>query len=287
MTLEETTETNSPHIIVLGNEKGGVGKTTVSFHVIMGLLDRGYKVSSIDIDSRQRSLSNYLENRRNYIIKNRVKLPFPSHFIINKSKLDSEVEAMRDEKERFVGCLKRASDKSDFIVVDAPGNDTYMSRLAHSYADTLITPINDSFIDLNVLAKIDEETNKVEKHGVYSEMVWEAKINNAKRSSGETDWIVVRNRLSNLDAKNKRNMSEALENLSKRVGCRVADGFSERVIYRELFLKGLSLLDIIENETDVKVSMTHIAARQELRSFLDFLKLDSKVQPKQKELASV
>ncbi|MDA0781350.1 MAG: division plane positioning ATPase MipZ [Rickettsiales bacterium] len=265
-----------PHIIVLGNEKGGAGKTTTSMHVISSLLYDGYAVSSIDLDSRQRSLSNYLENRKKYTQTHQVELPSPSHYIINNSRLDSQVEGNLDEQKRFEECLKRASLSSDFIVVDSPGNDTYLSRLAHSYADTIVTPINDSFVDLNVLAKVNEDDLRVDRHGVYSEMVWEAKIYRAQRDKGEIDWVVLRNRLTNIDAKNKRKVAEALNNFSKRVRCRLAEGFSERVIYRELFLQGLTLLDLASDKVEFDMKMSHVAARQELRKFMDFLQLEKK-----------
>ncbi|MCE3233013.1 MAG: ATPase [Rickettsiaceae bacterium] len=275
--MSKSNDSKKPHIIVLGNEKGGAGKTTTAMHLIISLLYDGYRVSSIDIDARQRSLSNYLDNRRNYVSKNGVDLPIPAHFIINKSRLDSEEEAKADEKERFLEHLDKASERSDFVIIDAPGNDTYLSRLAHSYADTIITPINDSFIDLSVLAKVDDENFRVERHGVYSEMVWEAKIYRAQRDKGEIDWVVLRNRLTNLDAANKRNMATALENFSKRVGCRLAEGFSERVIYRELFLKGVTLLDVVGKNAKFDTKLSHVAARHELREFMDFLRLNTKI----------
>lgn len=265
-----------PHIIVLGNEKGGAGKTTTSMHVISSLLYDGYAVSSIDLDSRQRSLSNYLENRKKYMQSHQIELPISSHYIINKSRLDSQIEGNLDEEKRFEECLKRASQNSDFIVVDSPGNDTHLSRLAHSYADTIVTPINDSFVDLNVLARVSDGDLKVERHGVYSEMVWEAKIYRAQRDKGEIDWVVLRNRLTNIDAKNKRKVAEALKNFSKRVRCRLAEGFSERVIYRELFLQGLTLLDLVNDDVNFSMKMSHVAARQELRKFMDFLQLEQK-----------
>lgn len=266
-----------PHIIVVGNEKGGVGKTTTAVHLMINLLYDGYKVSSIDIDSRQRSISHFLENRRNYILSQKINLPFPSHFIINRSRLDSAEESKKDERSRFLECIKRAGEEGDFIIIDAPGADSYMSRIAHSYADTIITPINDSFIDLNVLARVDDESLKVERHGIYSEMVWEAKVNRAKRSNTEIDWVILRNRLTNIDARNKRRMAVALHNFSKRVGCRLAKGFGERVIYRELFLKGLSLLDIMAEGSEFNVKMSHITARQELREMMEFLEIEKKV----------
>ena len=277
------TEQNLAHIIVVGNEKGGAGKTTTAMHIIASLLYEGYSVTSVDLDSRQRSLSNYLENRRNYITQNNSSIPLPSHMIINASDLDSKEEAQKDEEAKFIECINKASKQSQFIVIDAPGNDTFLSRLAHSYADTLITPINDSFIDLNLLAKVDGKDFKVEKHGIYSDIVWRAKIQRAQRDKGEVDWIVIRNRLTNIDAKNKRNMAAALKNFSKRLGCRLANGFSERVIYRELFLQGLTLLDV----PGEKLRLTHVAARQELRKFVDFLNFEEKLaKVKEKQLDS-
>ena len=266
------------HIIVLGNEKGGAGKTTTAVHIITSLLYKGFSVNSIDIDSRQLSLTHYLENRQAYAQKNNIELPNPTHHVINKSRLDSELESNEDEKRRFVDCLEHNKKDCDFIIIDCPGSDTYLSRLAHSYADTVVTPINDSFVDLNVLACIDDNTNKVERHGVYSEMVWEAKIYRAQRDKGEIDWVVLRNRLTNIDAKNKRNVADALNNFANRVRCRVAEGFSERVIYRELFLKGLTLLDITNEKTNVSMNISHVAARQELRGFMEFLNVEGKAQ---------
>lgn len=261
-----------PKIIVFGNEKGGVGKTTTAIHIILSLMYQGKRVTSIDIDSRQRSISHYLQNRRNHIVENKIDLPFPNHFIINASKLDSTKQKKIDETQRFLQCLDKSANHSDFIVIDSPGNDTFMSRLAHSYADIIITPINDSFVDLNLLAHIDDETLQVKNYGVYSEMIWQAKLQNAKRSNSQVDWVVVRNRLSSINAKNKQRVGSSLENISKKVGFRISNGLSERVIYRELYLKGLSLLDIMDKKSGVKTQVSHIAARQELRNLMSFLK---------------
>lgn len=271
--------TNNPYVIVVGNEKGGVGKTTISMHIITSLLYDGFAVSSIDIDSRQRSLSNYLENRSKTITEKNLAIPMPSHLVVNKSKLDSLMEGEADENTRFTEALKEARGRSDVIVIDAPGNDTFLSRLAHSYADTIITPINDSFIDLNLLAKIEDGTFRMDRHGLYSEVVWQAKMQRAQRSGGEVDWVILRNRLSHIDAHNKRNMLIALGNFASRSGSRLAEGLSERVIYKELFLKGMTLLDVMGEGSDVGVTMSHVAARQELRKFMDFLNLSVKINP--------
>lgn len=260
------------YVIVIGNEKGGCGKTTTGMHLIVALLRMGFSVGSIDIDSRQRSLSRYLENRRQTMLKEDIELPQPQHIVVQKSPFNIVQEAEADEHERFTKALSRVQSANDFVVIDSPGSDTYLARVAHAYANTVITPINDSFVDLDVLANVDGQTMKIIKPSIYSEMMWEQKLQRAKRDGGSIEWIVMRNRLSNIDAKNKRFMTQVTGELSRRIGFRVAPGFSERVIFREMFLQGLTVLDIMEAK-GANISMSHIAARQEVRDLLRTLKI--------------
>jgi chromosome partitioning protein len=268
-----TSSLRRAHVIIVGNEKGGSGKTTTTMHLIVALLRLGFSVGSIDIDSRQRSLTRYFENRRQTIAKQGTSLPMPHHIVIQKSPFDSVEEAKADERDRFAKGLARVYGTCDFVVIDTPGNDTYLSRLAHSFANTVITPINDSFVDLDVLASVDGETLNIVKPSIYSEMVWEQKLQRAKRDGGSIDWIVMRNRLSNIDARNKRFMTKVTDELARRIGFRVAPGFSERVIFREMFLQGLTVLDVLETDNGGKLSISHVAARQEVRSLLQVLKI--------------
>jgi chromosome partitioning protein len=272
-TPEQTAPYHKAHIIIVGNEKGGCGKTTTTMHLIVALLRLGFSVGCIDLDSRQRSLTRYVENRRQTVAKEGTSLPMPRHAVVNKSPFDSHEEAKKDERERFAQSLSTMYGTNDFVVIDTPGNDTYLSRLAHSFADTIITPINDSFVDLDVLASVDGRTLEIVKPSIYSEIVWEQKLQRAKRDGGSIDWIVMRNRLSNIDAKNKRFMAKVTLELARRIGFRAAPGFSERVIFRELFLQGLTVLDVME-AANVKISMSHIAARQEVRDLLKTLNID-------------
>ena len=261
-------ENKTPYIIVLGNEKGGTGKSTTAMHLIVSLLRAGFKVGALDIDARQGTLSRYLENRaRTAQEKNfdAATLPLPEHRALFSSDNINQEKAQEEDTLK----LKEAIDSlknNDFIVMDTPGHNLYLSRIAHSYADTLITPLNDSFVDLDVIAHVSPNDFSIQKPSLYAEWVWEQKKNRAVRDRASIDWIVLRNRLTNIYAKNKENMEMVLNALSKRIGFRLVTGFGERVIFRELFLSGLTLLDL--KETGENLSISHVAARQELRALL-------------------
>lgn len=261
-----------PHIIVLGNEKGGSGKSTTAMHVVISLLRLGKKVTAIDLDSRQRSLTRYLENRKDWCERNALDLPFPRSFVVDRSELDNGQEARQQEQEAFDAVLDTVSN-FDFIVIDSPGSDTYLSRIGHAVADTLITPLNDSFVDFDLLAEINPDTYEVLGPSLYSELVWDSRKNRAMNERASIDWIVMRNRVSSLDAKNKRRVGEVLTALAPRIGFRIAPGFGERVIFRELFPSGQTLLDLAEGNPDFRMSMSHVAARQEVRDLMNTLNL--------------
>lgn len=262
-----------PHIITLGNEKGGSGKTTTSMHIIATLLKEGQRVGSIDLDSRQRSLTRYVENRAAWAEANGVDLVMPAHRVIAPSQAASRDQAEADGLEAFKQALDELSAASDFIVIDCPGHDTAFARHGHQVADTLVTPLNDSFVDLDLIARVDPQTYKLKGPSLYAEMVWEARKRRALADKGKIDWIVMRNRLSSLDAKNKRRVQKILDQLERRIGFRQAPGFGERVIFREMFPSGLTLLDLTDEGVEAQLSMSHIAARAEIRSLFDALSL--------------
>lgn len=249
------------HIIVLGNEKGGSGKSTTAMHLTVAMLREGRSVASFDLDSRQATLSRYIENRAKLQTGGGRRPPMPIH---NRPALD-DVDGLA----RLVDELRG---KVDAIVIDSPGADTPLARHAHGLADTLITPLNDSFIDVDGLAIVDPDSFAVLRPSHYAEFVWEQRKRRALERRPAIDWIVMRNRLSARDTRNKSNVAAVLEALSKRIGFRLAPGFGDRLIFRELFLKGLTLLDMKE-EAFGAANMSHLAARQEVRALLATLRL--------------
>ena len=272
------------HVIVLGNEKGGSGKSTAAMHLVVALLKGGARVAAIDLDLRQRSLSRYIENRRKFSEINDVSLDFPIVPVVEASDRDSREASRQEETERLTGTLQSLS-ACEFVVIDCPGANTHLSRIAHLHADTIVTPLNDSFVDFDLLARLDSETGKVAGPSLYSEMVWTARKQRALTGvPGGIDWVVMRNRVSATRARNKRRMAEQLEDLSGRIGFRLARGFGDRMIYRELFPMGLTLLDLGGKKAPVRLStMSHVTARLEIRSLVASLNLPA---PEQREEAA-
>ncbi len=259
------------HVIVVGNEKGGAGKTTTAMHLAAFLLGRGFAVGTLDLDIRQRSFSRYIENRLRWAERRR--MPMPEHIEIPKAQGDRLSVIQDMEQRNFIRAMAHLRSRCRFIVADCPGADSYLSRLAHAMADTLITPVNDSFVDFDLLARVDPDTLALKGPSIYSEMVWECRKARAEADRGEIDWVVMRNRTSHIYAKNRERVDTALEQLSKRLGFRVVNGLSERVIFREMFPAGLTLLDLTEDEANTNLTMSHVAARAEIRHMIKELAL--------------
>lgn len=262
------------HIVVLANEKGGSGKTTTAMHVIASLLQTGQKVAAIDIDSRQLSLTRYIANRRHWAKKTGASLGVPEIHSVPRAPGRSIDENEAIEFAAFAAAINAVEQVNDFVVVDTPATDSYLMRLAHAMADTLITPLNESFVDFDVLGHVDPESFEVTATSHYAEIVSEARRQRRLVEGGDTDWIVMRNRVGQLGTRNGRNLSDGLSDLSRRLHFRLADGFGERVIYRELFPRGLTALDTLDERTlGVKPNHSHAAAREEVRTLIDTLRL--------------
>jgi chromosome partitioning protein len=252
----------TPHRIVFANEKGGTGKSTTAVHVAVALASRGARVVAIDLDPRQRTFARYLENREETAQRRGITLPTADFAVY-----EGDVEGL----EQLVASMSRGA---DFVVFDTPGRDDPLARHAATEADTLVTPMNDSFVDFDLIGQVEGESFKVKKLSFYAELIWEARLKRSRATieqhRREMDWVVVRNRTGHVEARNMTRIESALKELSKRVGFRVAQGLSERVIYRELFPSGLTLLD---KGHLGELGTSHLVARQELRSLIMSLNL--------------
>ncbi len=264
----------SAHVVVLGNEKGGSGKSTTALHIAVALLKAGQRVATIDLDSRQKSFTHYIDNRRAWAARARIKLELPTHFCVNRAESNSVEANEAQDFANFSKAISAIEHTHDVVVIDTPGHDTYMMRLAHSMADTLVTPLNDSFVDFDVLGTLDQTNFTVTGESHYSEMVREARRQRRLVDGLLTDWIVVRNRLAALGSRNKRLVGEGIAELSKRMGFRSVDGLAERVVYREFFPRGLTALDDLDEATlGTRPSMSHLTAREEVIQLLNALRL--------------
>ena len=271
---EQPPKRKTAHVIVCGNEKGGSGKTTTTMHLVVSLLKSGFKVATIDLDTRQQSLTRYIQNRRTWAKYNNADLELPSHYRFDTSTLDSSLEAQSQDFSSLVSAVTDVQDTHDFVVIDTPGSNNYLMRLAHSMADTLITPMNDSFVDFDVLGRIDTQSLEISEISHYATMVREARRQRRMVDNGLLDWIVVRNRLSSLSSRNQSSLLASLQALSMRLGFRIAEGISERVIFREFFPIGLTALDTVDHDrTQSNLARSHLAARQEVRKLVRSLRL--------------
>jgi chromosome partitioning protein len=266
-----------PHVVVIGNHKGGSGKSTFAMYVIVALLKAGKRVASFDLDLNQLTLTRYIGNRREWDREHELKLELPDHFPVTEeltsgraqshganlrrfiSRLmkigrahkhdfvDSSVLNHSADLRQFISQLKKIgrAREHDFIVIDTPGGAQHLNLIAHGMADTLITPINDSLVDLDVLVEI-ERSDLEPQPSVYAKTVWRALEARRKVSGRATDWIVVRNRLESVESSNQRQVTQALEVIRATLGFRIARGLLERPVYREFFAAGLTVFDPVE-----------------------------------------
>ena len=258
-------------VIVVGNEKGGAGKSTIAIHVATALLHAGAKVAVLDLDLRQQTVGHFFSNRRAWLAANGAEAPMPIEHAISGSG-DALAKAPDAEQlARFEAAFAELSESAEFLLIDTPGSDTAISRAAHVHADLVVTPMNDSFVDFDMLGVVDPVTLELTRHSLYAETVWASRKQRATAERKQIDWVVLRNRLAPTEARNRKRLDERVQALSRRVGFRVGPGLRDRVIYRELFPFGLTVADLSPAIRPVAMSLQHVAARQELRALMGAL----------------
>lgn len=255
-------------VIVVGNEKGGAGKSTLAIHIATALLHGGARVAVLDLDLRQQTLGHFFANRAAWLAANGVEAPMPVQHPISAAGDALSKAPDAEQLARFDAAFAEVAEAADFVLIDTPGSDTAISRAAHSRADLVVTPMNDSFVDFDMLGVVDPVTLELKRHSLYAETVWACRKERATKDRKQIDWVVLRNRLAPTEARNRKRLDERVQALSRKVGFRVGPGLRDRVIYRELFPFGLTVADLSPAIRPVAMSLQHVAARQELRALM-------------------
>jgi chromosome partitioning protein len=277
MASQRAVQTGASRIIVVANEKGGSGKSTIAIHIAVALIKAGQKVATIDLDSRQRSLTRYIENRREWANHVGDDLGIPTHICIGE-----QTASLGDEEETLahnalVEVIEDMAANHSYVIIDTPGHQSRLTSLVHTMADTLVTPLNDSFVDFDVLGTVDAKTLQLNGASHYAEIVENARRERDRLNQAPIEWIVLRNRLSMISSRNKRLLGERLQELSERLNFRCIDGIAERLIFREFYPRGLTAFDDVKETTlGTRPTMSHAIARQEVQSLLDAMALDSR-----------
>jgi chromosome partitioning protein len=257
--LTRPTPIQKSHIIVFANEKGGVGKSTTAFHTCIALCNAGHKVAALDIDLRQLTLDRALNARMESAREYSVDLPGPRQILLAQS-TEAELETK----------IRMAQIECAFIVIDVGGHDSPIARRAIFMADTIVTPVNDSFIDLDMLGRIDPRTGELKTLGTFARLVAHLKEPGLALRARPLDWVVMQNRSRSRATKNERKVIDALNAIAPVAGFRLIPGLRERVVYRELFPIGLTLFDV---GLIPHLGRPQPAARDEISRMLETLNL--------------
>lgn len=253
-------------VIVVGNEKGGAGKSTIAALIATSMLYQGKRVSVIDLDLRQQSLSRLLANRRRWLPAAGVSAPMPLEY-----KLADDPAQLADNQPAALALLREAVDlamnNSDILIIDTPGSDTAVSRAAHVQADQVITPMNDSFVDFDVLGLVDPVSLRLLRVSHYARQILRARDMRAKHGR-MLDWVVLRNRLTGTDTNNRQRLDKALTTLASDIGFRIGPSMRERVGYREMFPFGLTLADVAAKVKPGTTAGARQAARDEVDAMI-------------------
>ena len=133
-------QSGSAHVVVLGNEKGGSGKSTTALHIAVALMKAGQRVATIDLDCRQQSFTRYIGNRGMWARRTGLDLEIPVHRCIKLGETMQIADNETSEFQQFMDAVSAVERTFDFIVIDTPGSDSYLMRLAHSMACSIDRP---------------------------------------------------------------------------------------------------------------------------------------------------
>jgi chromosome partitioning protein len=271
---QDVPDLTSAHVIVVGNEKGGAGKSTLSIHLAVALMKAGHSVACIDLDTRQQTLTRFFENRASWSAHAQWPLELPRHCALGRGQSADVSANEAHEFAAFAEAIGEVEHNYEFVVIDTPASDSYLMRLAHSLADTLVSPLNDSYIDVDVFSRVHHDRDRRGAVAHYAELVLQARRKRRMVDNGVIDWVMVRNRIASLQSNNAKQIAVSVGRLSRELGFRVAEGLHDRVIFRELFPIGLTALDPIEQAVGAgALTSSQVSARREIETLVRALAL--------------
>jgi len=270
----EPPDLRTAHVIVVGNEKGGTGKSTLSIHITIALLKMGFRVATIDLDTRQRTLTRFLENRQSWAQTAPWEVELPFHHALDRGSSMNVHDNETMEFGAFAEAVAAVEHAYEFVIIDTPASDSYLMRLAHSLADTLVSPVNDSYIDVDVFSRVHHDRSRRGEIAHYADLVLEARRKRHLVDQGIIDWVLVRNRVASIQSNNAKQIAISLTRMGAELQFRPMEGLHDRVIFRELFPIGLTALDPIEEASrNGTLSQSQMSARKEIESLIGSLQL--------------
>jgi len=270
----EAPDLRTAHVIVVGNEKGGTGKSTLSIHISVALLKMGFRVATIDLDTRQRTLTRFFENRESWAQTAPWEVELPFHHALDRGASMNVHDNETMEFAAFAEAVASVEHAYEFVIIDTPASDSYLMRLAHSLADTLVSPVNDSYIDVDVFSRVHHDKSRRGEIAHYADLVLEARRKRHLVDQGIIDWVLVRNRVASIQSNNAKQIAISLTRMGVELQFRPMEGLHDRVIFRELFPIGLTALDPIEEASrNGTLSQSQMSARKEIEALIGALQL--------------
>jgi len=149
-------------IITVSHQKGGVGKSTLIWNLIIEFAKK-LKVKIIDLDM-QKTITYSLQIRKNMLGEGSLN---------NITLLDP-----KNDKEMVEMMLKNQKSTNELLFIDSGGFDSSSNRIAITGSDILLTPVSAKFYELlglkeysKILDKINDEARKKNKQEIVANVV--------------------------------------------------------------------------------------------------------------------
>lgn len=167
-------------VLVIANQKGGVGKTTTAINLAASLAAAEKRVLLLDIDPQSNATSGVgvspYDGKTTYeVLVNEMdpndvilesQMPFLSVLPSHINLVGAEVELVDKENREFLlrEALKKVDDRFDFVVVDCPPSLGLLTLNALSAADSVMIPVQCEYFALEGLGQLFNTINMVKKN---------------------------------------------------------------------------------------------------------------------------